>query len=75
MKIVLETALVEAASTAWSWKRKRWGASPAVRIMGQGDKAARSCPCAAVLVPFVSLASADAIVPQAAATNARGRVG
>ena len=33
-------------------KRKRWGASPAVRFMGQGDKTARACTCAAVLVPL-----------------------
>ena len=33
-------------------KRKRWGARPAVRFMGQGDKAARAPTCTAVLVPL-----------------------
>ena len=31
-------------------KRKGWGASPAVRFMGQGDKAACACTSTAVLV-------------------------
>ena len=31
-------------------KRKRWGASPAVRFMGQGDKAARARTCTSVRV-------------------------
>ena len=33
-------------------KRKRWGARPAVRFMGQGDKAARARTCTTVLVPL-----------------------
>ena len=33
-------------------KRKRWGARPAVRFMGQGDKAARARTYTAVLVPL-----------------------
>ena len=33
-------------------KRKGWGASPAIRSMGQGDKAARICNSTAVLVPL-----------------------
>ena len=33
-------------------KRKRWGASPAVRFMGQGNKAARTHICTAVIVPL-----------------------
>ena len=33
-------------------KRKRWGARPAARFMGQGDKAARARTCTAVSFPL-----------------------
>ena len=33
-------------------KRKRWGASPDVRLMGQGDKAANACTCTATPAPL-----------------------
>ena len=53
MKILLATAPGEAANSASSWRRANaGGASPAVRIMAQGDKAARACTCTAVLVPL-----------------------
>ena len=38
-------------------KGKRWGASPAVRFMRQGDKAARVRTCTAVLVPLQHIGS------------------
>ena len=54
-------------------KHKRWGARPAVRLMGQGDKAARARP---YLFRFnASLASADTPVPQAAAATAEDASG
>ena len=50
MKIFAETAPVEAGKLME--KRKEWGASPAIRLMGQGDKAARACTSKAVVVPL-----------------------
>ena len=51
MKIIWETAPVEAANSTSSWRSANGGGGrPTVHLMGQGDKAARARTCTAVLV-------------------------
>ena len=54
-------------------KRKRWETSAAIRWMGQGNKAARACTSAAVLVPLQSIFGCGRhSSPQAAAATLEG---
>ena len=54
--------------------RKRWGARPAVRFMGQGDKAARARTCTAVLVPLQYIFGFGSYPsPPGCGSNRRGR--
>ena len=72
---VLETAPVEAASSASSWgSANAGGGSPAVRFMGQGDKAARTITSAAVLVPLQRIFGCSRYSsPPGCGANRRGR--
>ena len=69
MKIFLETAPVEAANSASSWRSKPWGA-PLYVSWDMGTKRHTPVPVRPHLSRFnASLASADTPVPQAAAAT------
>ena len=77
MKTFLETAPVEDANSASSWRTANtWKRAGPYAFLGQGDKPARACTCTAVRVPLQCiLAPADTPIPQAAVAAAEGASG